>query len=451
MSTREQQRSSVATGGLRFLLEPTILAEPEVRFKLEEHSFRLPCQVMHRLAPTPQTTLEYKEDPAARLGAGARRALSAADGSEIPAFIVSDLATIEVDVHVTVDPFFGIVPGDGSAHFMVTRDRTPAANVPVMHETTFSIINMHVLTNNRHTVTGSKSPQRIGGAILADDEWTVSIRQSLDAEEALQYLKSIGGFRITHIASMHKTDGSTFLPEEARAKIASIRTFLSFANGAPIGTCRISGTNVQWQTVWEDWHGYPASWSTGHRSESWLQSNKPVNPAETGAITSLFPALMKEIESGDYTGLTIERYLAANTMRPFIDLTSNRAMGEMAAAVLSPASTNPWLKLSADLKITGISLNIPAECPNLQRLSNSNPAWAKQKLEPGPGALRELRNHFVHPAKPINGLKDSYAGQALYEAWQLGQWYLETIVLARCGYTGDRANRIKGGEWGPLV
>ena len=156
MSTREQQGSSVATGGLHFFVEPTILAEPEVRFKLEEHSFRLPCQVMHRLAPTPQTTLEYKEDPAARLGADARRALSAADGSEIPAFIVSDLATVEVDVHVTVDPFFGIVPGDGSAHFMVTQDRTPTANVPVMHETTFSIINMHVLTNNRHTVSGQQ-------------------------------------------------------------------------------------------------------------------------------------------------------------------------------------------------------------------------------------------------------------------------------------------------------
>ena len=456
MSTHEHQGVSVSAGNRHFVVEPAILAEVEVQFTLSGILFRLPCQVIERMAPQPLISLECNDTPAASMGADAKKALIRAGGSEIPAFIVSDVATTEADLYAAVPPSFGFDPGNDTAQFLMVRDRTPAGNVSMMHETTFSIINMHILATIGHQVQGSKRFQRIGGAVLADDEWTISIRQSPDAKNTEQYLKSVGGFRITHIASMHKTDGSTYSPEEARAKMASVRTFLSFANGAPIGTCRILGTNQDWQTVWEDWHGYPASWSTGQRSESWLQQNRFFNIGETQAITSLFPALIKTIESGDDTRLTIERYLSANTMQPFIDLTSNRAIGEMAAAVLSPTSSNPWRKLSAELKSTGISLDIPAECRNLQQLYNSNPEWAKprggsQQLDPGPTTLRELRDHFEHPMRPINGLNDSYAGRALYEAWQLGQWYLETIILARCGYTGDRANRIKGGEWGPLI
>ena len=325
-----------------------------------------------------------------------------------------------------------------------------------MQEVSFCIINMHVITKIGHIVELERGFKQIGGTVLQDKEWTIQLRQIPHCNEATRFLRSVGGFRITHIVSMYKDNGAFFSIKEAKSKIDAVRLSLSFANGAYVGTCRARGTNALWQTVWEDWDCYPAAWSNGQGPYSWLRKNSALNLGESQAIGAVFPALIDQIESDDSIRKSIERYLVANTSKPYTDATSSRTIGEIAAAVLSPVATNPWRELAVALKNAGASLDIPAECPNLQKLYCNNPKWAKRRdgiphNEPGPLALREIRSHFEQPKSKIKGLGDEYAGHALYEAWHLGQWYLETIILDRCGYGGDRANRVKGKQWGPLT
>ena len=455
MSSRKVT-TSINVDHQEFFIASQVLAQVDLQFAFGSHRFNLPCQVVERFSPEPQITLEYDGDNAPPITVEERQTLLSADGVLLAASIRSDVTTIRADVYADVPPFFGMMPGMGTARFVVAQDKTSNTSAATIHEVSFSIINMHILSVIGHIVDGSKLWQQIGGTVLHDDEWTVQIRQSPHADDAKRFLRALGGFHITHVASMHRSDGACFSIQDAKAKIAAIRQFLSFANGAYVGTCRTTGTNPQWKIVWEDWHGYPAVWSNGQPAFSWLQTRSSSNRSDSRAIADLFPDLMGQLDANDDTSQTIERYLAANETRPFIDFISARTMGEMAAAVLQPVGSNPWLKLAAELKTAGVNTDIPAECANLQKLYSRNPRWANlgssaSTMGSGPTALRELRDSYEHPARRINDLNENYAGAALFEAWHLGQWYLETIILHRCGYHGDRANRIKSGKWGPFV
>lgn len=332
-----------------------------------------------------------------------------------------------------------------------------------MQEVSFCIINMNIISSVGLVVESNREIREIGGITLQDREWTIQIREAPFHEESTKFLKAVGGFRITHIASMHKTDGSSFSIGEAKSKTNAVRLFLSFSNGAYVGVCRVRGTDDPSNTVWEEWDCLPAAWSNGTGPDSWLRKNSTLNLDEIQAIQNVFPTLIDLIESDDSIRKSIERYLTANVSKPYIDVPSGRTMGEIAAAVLSPIPSNPWREVAATLKAAGVSLDIPTECPNLKRIYDDNPKWERQRTErinqrggsledePGPRTLREIRDHFEHPIRKVKGIDAEYGGLALYEAWHLGQWYIETAILERCGYKGERANRAKGRRWEPLT
>jgi hypothetical protein len=54
-----------------------------------------------------------------------------------------------------------------------------------------------------------------------------------------------------------------------------------------------------------------------------------------------------------------------------------------------------------------------------------------------------VRNRLVHPPKPNRKeMKLPY-----FEAFTLGKWYVELIMLSACGYTGKYSNRTKIRRW----
>ena len=342
--------------------------------------------------------------------------------------------------------FFGFGRGTLTAtfHFGEITEANPDSSI--LSEVSFSILNMSILSHIGYSVKGSTVFQRIGGAILHDPEWTVEIRQSPNCDNANQYLRSVGGYQVTHIGTMRRSDGGSFAPAEAKEQIRSLRYFLSFANGSWVGMTKVLGVDEHWETCWQHWNNYPAEWSSGQKNCSWLSIGGDFNPEEPKIMADVFPSFNKAIKEKEETTLTIERYLMANVVHPFVDPVGARVSGEMAAVIWAGAKSNPWHQLGKDLSAAGEPLSIPAELTNLQALYDRNLAkWRKDStpLEPGPRILRALRDRFEHPKNKLRGLDESYAQQAFYEAWHLSQWYLETLVLHSMDYKGPRANRAR--------
>ena len=429
MATDNLQKVSVRSGDDQFSVDPTVLADVEITFTINEHPFLLPCQAVERLAPEPEVTLEYHGNPRGTWEPSTIQALISANGTQLRASIKSGNSTADTILYARVPPYFGVAPEGPQARFYLAKDLTEQLSQQMMREVSFSIINMHIISRIGYEIESVGRSRRIGGATLQDKEWTIQIRQSPHREEATKFLRAVGGFRITHIASIHRTDGASFSIREA--KINAVRLFLSFSNGAYVGVCRIRGTDQPTNTVWEEWDCLPAAWSNGIGPDSWLRKNTTRNFREGQALQGVFPSLIHLIESGDSIKKSIERYLTANVTKPYIDVTSGRTMGEIAAAVLSPVATNPWREIAATLRDAGVSLDIPPECPSLKRVYDDNPKWERERAkwesqengrpenEPGPRTLREIRSHFEHPKKKINGIDAEYGGLALYEAWHL--------------------------------
>jgi len=99
------------------------------------------------------------------------------------------------------------------------------------------------------------------------------------------------------------------------------------------------------------------------------------------------------------------------------------------------------LRASDKFRLFFSSLDIPNEVPSnlstLQELSRQF-NWLD-----APHAFTEVRNSLVHPEHKSRGKTD----KAIFEAWNLGLWYLEMSILRLCGYEGTYSNRLHLGKW----
>ena len=435
--------TSIKTNNETFVVAPTALADVRVEFTIGSTRFNLACQLVETLAPTHEVYLEY---PGGENEPNAFGLYTRSLAPPIRGLVVGDTWQQEADLWPSLSYRLGnrgdSISGTFHARWLQSTSRTPQDT----HEVNFAVINLNGLDKVGHQVDGSKVWPQIGGAILQDEAWTVQIRQSPNSGEAKKYLRTIGGFQITHIGSMYRTDGLAFSQDEAESEITALRTFLSFTNGAWIGINRVFGTDQKHQIIWHQWDAGPADWSRGTPGYSWLYGDVRIFDVPA-AMAEAYKQLMKEIRdgAGGDIGFTIERYLSANSLWPYIDGVVGRAMGDIAARKWAQSTNSPWEILASELIAAGVDADIPAECPNLQWLYDQNSDWSKNDRASGPSVLDHLRNSFEHPKKPVNGQRTAYWENALYEAWHLSQWYLETLILYKNGYKGVRFNRVKDG------
>ena len=86
------------------------------------------------------------------------------------------------------------------------------------------------------------------------------------------------------------------------------------------------------------------------------------------------------------------------------------------------------------LKHFNIDPNIPSSCPNLEKLRQS-----KNWLD-GPHTSIKIRNDFVHPKSKHGPI----SLEVQYQSWNLGQRYVELILLKLFKYYGRYKNRLTG-------
>jgi hypothetical protein len=284
---------------------------------------------------------------------------------------------------------------------------------------------------------------------LVSADWKIELKSLFSTQENIKILKAEGGYRLTHIGSLEKIGGTSFSGKDASECLHALRYFLSFAKGCWCEPICPAGFNVSSNRVWESLSAPRETW---HVPFSWF------DPHSSSQLATLFPGFMKKCENADWREAlheVIYWYLNANDSSRGIDagiiLTQaaiERLSYEYSVKDRRLVEVEGFKKLVASDKFRllfsslNISLVIPSETPELQKLS------CKGQLNwlDAPHALTEIRNSLVHPEHK----KRKQLGDAYFEAWNLGLWYLEMGILALCGYSGTYGNRLKQRRGGQI-
>lgn len=275
---------------------------------------------------------------------------------------------------------------------------------------------------------------------LVSNEWNVELKSLPSTEKSIKKLKEEGGYRLTHIGVLKKTDGAQFSGKDAKKYLSVIGHFLSFAIGDWCQPVCAVGEDRSGNRVWEIWSSPKEPW---HFNLSWF------DPHNSLQLEALFPHFIEKCNNDDWgEALREVIYWCLNA--------NNSARGIDTGIILTQAALerlsyeyvvkerrllslegykNIWA--SDKFRIIFSSLNIPCEIPHemhtIKKLAN------KHNWLDAPHALTEIRNSLVHPEHKKRG----QLGPVYYEAWNLGLWYLEMGILAICGYSGTYGNRLK--------
>lgn len=282
---------------------------------------------------------------------------------------------------------------------------------------------------------------RLDRSTLKADGWRCVLRNLTSTSTLLSPLRDEGGYAITHVGCLEREDGRAFTGVETNEWMELLHYFLSFARGfwvspaLPVGFAD-SGRRVwqQWQIPLSDpWH-YAKSWFAGTQSGAILAETFP-------GFCNLWrnPLWHKPLKELVYW------YLASNTASRGTDtgiILTQTAMELLAWIYLVKdkklMSKRQFKRRPAAKRLTALleSLGIPTSIPGcLSELTNTA---HRENWEDAPHALTAVRNNIVHPDRKV----DTTLSALLWDAWDLGLWYLELTILRLLGHSGKYGNRL---------
>jgi len=273
--------------------------------------------------------------------------------------------------------------------------------------------------------------------------WHVVLKSLPTTSDIFSTLNETGGYGLTHVGCLQKEDVSSFDGKTAEKMLTALRFFLSFSEGMWCNPCLAVGFDDKEDKVWEAWSSPQGHWDS---PISWFDAH------HCDELANLFPGFMAKCESENWKKAlheVIYWYLSSNcsTLGLGIGIDAGIILSQAAIERLSfeyavrhkrliEAEGFKNLRASDKFRLLFSSLNIPidipASFPELHKLSKQF-NWLD-----APHAITEIRNSLVHPERKQRG----QFGEALFSAWNLGQWYLELALLRICDYSGTYSNRL---------
>ncbi len=282
---------------------------------------------------------------------------------------------------------------------------------------------------------------RIPNARLETSEWWIEITGVPNIREAEKALKQSRGHGITYKGSITCSDGATFLAKDVEPLLEALRFFLSIARGASCSLALVRGKDEVGRDSWVRWGA--------HHSEPWLDYHSAFMRFNSDILSDLFPKFLSLLESQTARkGATLRAfdwYLQSNVSAPYIGAILTLAALEGFSYLVLNGQKNKGERtgefIGRALSKLQISLDLPENCEGLRSI--------RKKWVTGPHALADVRNDLIHPRKDLGDVSN----MAYLEAWELGQWYFELMLLSRLGYQGRYRNRLADmkGDEDPLV
>jgi len=294
-----------------------------------------------------------------------------------------------------------------------------------------------------------RTNMRRARAVMEAKPWRVTLEAVPpwhDGADA-QRLRGERGFAITHVGRLEHIDGSPFESADAGPVLRAVGLMLSFCRGAwthPLLPVAEEADTETPHHVWRVGHVDPAEPELG-----WF-------PEFSNEGFDAFPGLFARLDDavwGEPIGNALHWYIVCNKPGPVSiegAIVLQQAAFELLAwtllvedrRVLSedgvqklPASDRIRLMLSA----CDIPLAIPPGLAELSRVAKD------EKWQDGPHATTEIRNAIVHASPKKRARILGHGFEVRTDAWTLGQWYLELILLRLFDYNGPYSNRLRRG------
>ena len=298
----------------------------------------------------------------------------------------------------------------------------------------FSILNFpEFFGNQRKWNIDEETYTAIPHTIIKASDWCVKITGVQNISEVVKALKRENGYGVTYNGVISRSDGANFTVQQVETLLKALRTFFSFARGTSCSLALVTGKDQNGEQSFVRWGAhYVAPWNS---QRSWFRQH-----GGDDILTELFPRFWSLFKSGDEWKRTILRtidwYLLSNesAIHAGIILTQ-AALERLSYQILEPRKRETAGKLIRNaLEELGLEPQIPTSCSTLKNLQKTH-KWAD-----GPHALVDIRNDLVHPKNKLGDISH----QVHHDAWNLGQWYIEMMILKTLRYQGCYVNRLAG-------
>ena len=406
--------------------EAILLAQTRIRFDVNGQCVDAPAKAILRMLPSPSLVIKCEVDLK-------NSDVGVADIQQ--SYITATI--LDQQTEFIVGQFTFAWEPDGFQIGMTLSPKRQPISVHHTHDNLasveFCVLNFpEFLGEQDRIIESNGSYDRIGAAQLQAGPWVVDITAAPNLSEIKKTLGSTGGFAITHTGTVRRAEGNEFRVSEVEQVLNGLSLFLSFARGAYCDLALVKGRNRDGWVAWERWGtnrvtGWfsPPSWFDRHHGHVladvfpgfWRQYQKPEKGLRT--VVSLY--LDSNLGRSHGVGLDGGLILTQAALERIAHEVDGKKTGKRIAKALT--------RNGIDEKALSIP---PDSCPELARLG------AKHGWQHGPHALVEIRNSVVHPNQKYGKI----SARAYYEAWNLGQWYLELMLLSRFGVRREYGNRL---------
>ena len=361
-----------------------------------------PVRLVVRLMPTPTIAIEYQDIPTVT---------QYVFNDDSPCVLTLDISGQSMDLTV-VGRSYSLHDGSGILISTDTHCTLLDTGAP-LHSVEFKLVNFPDYIGKVSDI--GDGYMRRNRAEIQASPWLIKITGEPDISDTVKEIRETQGYGVTHSGQVRRTDGSTFSSADVEFLLDALRLFLSFSRGKWCDLLFVRGFDHSGTLVWLRWFNL-------HDGGNALES------------FSGFWNLYNQARWSEIVTWAIDWYLTSNDgpIHSGIIL-SQAALERLASGVISsrPSSQDPaGVRIANALKQLGINVDVPASCTELDTFRQQN------NFNNGPHTLTSIRNHFVHPGR----MSVSIGVQG--EAWNLGQWYIEMLLLKLIGYKGGYCNRV---------
>jgi hypothetical protein len=326
-----------------------------------------------------------------------------------------------------------------------------------------AVTNLHFMLVDFPPFPGNAVAVHQDGSDLSDlltvdtGQWRLELRRRFNARDLWQEATVQRGFVITHTGTLGRTDGEGLCADiEMDELLSRLQVMFSFMRGSWTSALIPAGYDEHGDEVWRDW-------SVPHVTAAadeirWL--GLPSDPYVPERVARFITAFFDRFNDGDWNEIArravatrIEGgragFLEPKLILPFTGL-ELMAWWHLHEQWPGPRGRTPWCQIRDDRRVGAADLfrrlasecdiDVDAEAAHLLALLHNNPNLPATPLDQAVG----LRNELVHPQRRERQGQRILASDpaAIEQAWLIGMWLLELVLLREWDYSDTYASRL---------